>query len=206
MATIRRSLAERNRAAIAADPYEGQYDPVSAPAPAPEPEAATASETPQAPRTAPKKRAAATTATKPAAPAKRASDVARQGVYLSADAYDDARAAYLGDWLAGGSIDTFAGWIAAAIDAYAARTPEQRTYAPRTRSADRQGGPRSWSIPLDTIASMRAAIAADQKAGRWPSDSAWCAAAIAAAVEATRARDGGLPAAPDGLMPKRLTR
>lgn len=194
MATTRRSLADRNRAAIAADPVPEVEQQA---------EAHSAAETPQAPRTAPQPRE---TTNRPPAPVNRASDVARQGVYLTTEAFDDARAAYLGDWLAGGQIDTFAGWVAAAIDAYAARTPAKRTHPEvRTRSSERQGAARSWAIPLDTIARMRAAITADQQAGRWTSDSAWCAAAIAAAVDVTRARDGQLPT-PPARLPKRLAR
>ncbi len=61
-------------------------------------------------------------------------------------------------------------------------------------------------IPTDTVARMRAAINADQQAGRWPSDSAWCSEAIASAVDAARTKnDGSLPTPPPRL-PNRLVR
>ena len=115
--------------------------------------------------------------------------------------------AYLADWTNGGEADTFARWIAAAIETYAARTPKQRATAqPRGRADERTGSTRSFAIPTDTVARMRAAINADQQAGRWPSDSAWCSEAIAAAVDAARTKnDGSLPTPPPRL-PNRLVR
>ena len=110
-------------------------------------------------------------------------------------------------WAAAGEADTFARWIAAAIETYAARTPKQRATAqPRGRADERTGSTRSFAIPTDTVARMRAAINADQQAGRWPSDSAWCSEAIAAAVDAARTKnDGSLPTPPPRL-PNRLVR
>ena len=136
-----------------------------------------------------------------------ASDTARLGIYLTPQEFEDAKAAYLADWTNGGEADTFARWIAAAIETYAARTPKQRATAqPRGRADERTGSTRSFSIPTDTVARMRAAINADQQAGRWPSDSAWCSEAIASAVDAARTKnDGSLPTPPPRL-PNRLVR
>lgn len=53
---------------------------------------------------------------------------------------------------------------------------------------------------------MRAAITADQQAGRWPSDSAWCGEAIAAAVDQARAQSGGSLPTPPPRLPNRLVR
>jgi len=53
---------------------------------------------------------------------------------------------------------------------------------------------------------MRAAITADQQAGRWPSGSAWCGEAIGLAVEASRAENGGTLPTPPPRLPNRLVR
>jgi hypothetical protein len=136
-----------------------------------------------------------------------ASETARLGIYLTPQEFDDAKAAYLADWSNGGQADTFARWIAAALDTYAARTPKQRAGAPpRGRAEERTGSTRSFSIPTGTVARMRAAITADQQAGRWPSDSAWCGEAIAAAVDQARAQNGGSLPTPPPRLPNRLVR
>uniref|UniRef100_UPI001C4DFB8F hypothetical protein n=1 Tax=Microbacterium sp. BF1 TaxID=2821146 RepID=UPI001C4DFB8F len=76
----------------------------------------------------------------------------------------------------------------------------------RGRSEERTGSTRSFNIPTVTMKRMRAAITADQQAGRWPSDSAWAAEAIGIAVDAARVGNGGtLPTPPDRL-PNRLVR
>jgi hypothetical protein len=132
---------------------------------------------------------------------------ARLGIYLTPQEFNDGKAAYLTDWSNGGQADTFARWIAAALDTYAARTPKQRAgAAPRGRAEERTGSTRSFSIPTDTVARMRAAITADQQAGRWPSDSAWCGEAIAAAVDQARVQNGGSLATPPPRLPNRLVR
>jgi hypothetical protein len=53
---------------------------------------------------------------------------------------------------------------------------------------------------------MRAAINADQQAGRWPSDSAWCSEAIASAVDAARTKNEGSLPTPPPRLPNRLVR
>lgn len=179
----RRTLRDRNRAAIADEP------------------------TP----TNPQEATTATTAAKSPAPTGKpavaaASSTARLGIYLTPAQFSDAKSAYLADWANGGELDTFGRWIAAAIEKHAARTPEQRATAARGRADERTGSTRSFAIPDDTVARMRAAITADQQAGSWPSDSAWCAQAIGRAVDQARAANGGtLPAPPDRL-PNRLAR
>ena len=204
----RRSLRDRNAAAIAHDFYE----PVDAPAeqapvaPATEPvEPAQQTGRKAAPQATGEKKA-------PAGEKKRAQtapgDTDRLGIYLTPDEFNGARAAYLADWTNGGDADTFARWIAAALDAHAARTPKQRAAQGglRVRSEERTGSTRSFNIPTVTMKRMRAAITADQQAGRWPSDSAWAAEAIGIAIDAARAGNGGaLPTPPDRL-PNRLLR
>lgn len=143
-------------------------------------------------------------------PAKAAqiSDTVRLGIYITPEDVDSAKSAYLADWQAGGHLDTFAKWMAYALDAHADRSVSERTRLarPSGRSETRTGSSRSFVIPTDTIARMREAIAQDQAADRWPSDSAWCSDAIAAAVEQSRTRAGGtLPTAP-ARLPNRLRR
>lgn len=208
----RRSLRDRNRAAIALDPDTPDLEPTAEPRSSAQPTATRPVEEP-APGTQEATSATekGSTAKKPAAVRKAATaaarDTARLGIYLTPQEFEDAKAAYLADWTNGGEADTFARWIAAAIETYAARTPKQRATAqPRGRADERTGSTRSFAIPTDTVARMRAAINADQQAGRWPSDSAWCSEAIASAVDAARTKnDGSLPTPPPRL-PNRLVR
>lgn len=208
----RRTLGDRNRASIALDPTpdrEATAEPGSSSTttagdtneeqPAQAPQApANASTRARAPRKPAPARTAATAAV---------SSTARLGIYLTPEEFDDAKAAYLADWTHGGEADTFARWIAAAIEAYAGRTPKQRSTAtPRGRARERTGSTRSFSIPTDTVARMRAAISADQQAGRWPSDSAWCGEAIAHAVDQARTQNEGSLPTPPPRLPNRLVR
>lgn len=196
MSSPRRRLGDRNTAAIAQD-----RTVATPPAPKePEGQQATPSaETEANPRTTPKA---------PAAKAAQVSDTVRLGIYITPEDVDSAKSAYLADWQAGGHLDTFAKWMAYAFDAHAGRSVSERTRLarPSGRSETRTGSSRSFVIPTDTIARMREAIAQDQAADRWPSDSAWCSDAIAAAVERSRTRAGGtLPTAP-ARLPNRLRR
>ena len=147
---------------------------------------------------------------KKSAPAKanRLTETVRLGVYLTPEEFTAAKAAYLAAWQLGGEADTFARWIAGALDEHAARTPEQRAEGaqPKERAETRTGASRSFSVPTDSATRMREAITADQAAGRWLSDSAWMGEAIAAAVEQTRAANGGTLPTPPPRLPNRLVR
>lgn len=185
MSQKRRTLGDRNRASIALDPR-----------PELEPSAD------QIHRTA-------ASAPRPAVPRKAAgaAATARLGIYLTPEEFDAAKAGYLADWSNGGGADTFSKWIAGAIEVYAARTPKQRAAAlPRGRAEERTGATRSFAVPTDTVGRMRAAITADQNAGRWPSDSAWCSEAIAAAANQARDQNGGTLPTPPQRLPNRLVR
>lgn len=131
----------------------------------------------------------------------------RVGIYFHPAEFDRAKAAYLSDWRNGGQADTFARWVAAAMDAHARRTTTERAALARTRvSGQGSGGSRSFTIPTVVVARMRAAIEADQAGNRWPSDSAWCGEAVAVAADLAEKRAGGsLPPAPSRL-PNRLKR
>ena len=199
----RRTLRDRNRAAIGIDTDIPQA-PIEPPPVGEGP--ATAAE-PAEPQTTTSPPAEQPTPP-PAAATTGAGATARLGIYLTPVEFDQAKAGYLADWTNGGTADTFARWIAAAIDTHAARTPRQRATEaqPRERSDERTGSTRSFSIPVETVARMRAAITADQHAGRWPSDSAWCGEAISLAVSAARDRNGGALPTPPPRLPNRLVR
>lgn len=189
----RRSLRDRNRAAIA------QTDPETADLEPPVESRTSASEAIEDVQ----QRAAKTTTGRTLA-----AETARLGIYLTPQEFDAAKAAYLADWTNGGAADTFARWIAAAIDTHAGVTPQERAARaqPKGRAEERTGSTRSFAIPTDTMARMRAAITSDQKAGRWPSDSAWCGEAIGHAVSAARTENGGTLPTPPARLPNRLAR
>ncbi len=208
----RRSLRDRNNAAMALDPETPELeDGPQAEPPSPagttttDPEDAGAVTSKTATKNRPPKQ---TAAPRKDATATGASATARLGIYLTPAEFDDAKAAYLTDWTNGGQADTFARWIAQAIDSHARRTPKQRADRahPKGRADQRTGSTRSFSIPADTVARMRAAITADQQAGRWPSDSAWCGEAIALAVNGARTENGGTLPTPPARLPNRLVR
>lgn len=192
----RPSIKKRRQASMAA------ADEATAPA-EPKREALEEQPTPVPPRDEPAK-------PKAKAPAKRsgASDTIRLGIYVTPEEYDAAKSAYLADWQHGGQADTLGKWISAALEAHAARSTAARARLARHggRAENRTGASRSFAIPSDTGERMRAAINEDQAAGRWPSDSAWCGDAIAAAVDLAREQAGGeLPQAP-ARLPNRLRR
>lgn len=202
----RRSLRDRNRAAIALDPdapasVESSLADVALAEPVGERPAEPATALPTESVKKPGRRAKA-------APASGATQTARLGIYLTPEEFTNAKAAYLADWTHGGQADTFARWVAAAIDTHAGRTAKQRSARSqlKERADERTGSTRSFSIPVDTVARMRAAITADQYAGRWPSDSAWCGEAIALAVATARTQAGGTLPTPPLRLPNRLIR
>ncbi|MCH8614388.1 hypothetical protein [Arsenicicoccus dermatophilus] len=201
----RKSLKDRNRASIAADPTLRATDPAPAPAasrhsmpPATKQPAAPGEDVFVEPEPVRSTRSSTTDTIQ----------TTRIGIYLTPQQFEGAKAAYLVDWQKGGNADTFARWIAQAIETHAARTPEQRatTSQPRGRSAVRTGSSRSFAIPTPIVALMRQAINADHAADRWPSDSAWCAEAIDLATAAARAKNGGTLPTPPPRLPNRLVR
>ena len=131
----------------------------------------------------------------------------RIGIYFHADDFTAAKAAYLADWNAGGQADTFAKWIAAALETHAACTPSSR--AKNTRPAHGQTGrgvTRSFDLPAETTERMKKAIVQDQQAERWVSMSDWCGDAVHAAAEAARSTNGGVLPTPPARLPNRLIR
>lgn len=199
-----RKIADRRKASMSADtggetPREAS--PTSAPAPAPAPAPAEAA--PSKPKGAERPSQA-----KPTAKSSSASDTTRQGIYMTGEEFENAKAGYLADWQNGGQADTFAKWIGTVLDEHAARSTSERARLarPAGRSETRTGASRSFNITTDTIDRMRTAITEDQAADRWPSDSAWCGDAIAAAVDRARERAGGALPTPPARLPNRLRR
>ncbi len=194
---VRKTLAERNAEAIAEPAVQITPAPVATPS-----QQEPASSQAIAPRTPNTTTAAKAPTTPPAT-----SDTARIGIYFHPEQFDTAKAGYLADWQAGGQADTFARWIAGALDEHANRTPQQRAQVarPQERAATR-GNTRSFKIPADTVARMRHSITEDQAAGQWPSDSAWCGDAIATAANQARQRAGGTLPTPPARLPNRLAR
>lgn len=131
----------------------------------------------------------------------------RIGIYFHPDEFDRAKSAYLADWTNGGQADTFAKWIAAALDAHAAAGPAARAASTRTRPEGQGSGwSRSFTLPTDTVERMRAAIVDDQRANRWLSESAWAGEAVATAADKAEEKAGeALPPAP-ARLPNRLRR
>lgn len=127
--------------------------------------------------------------------------------YFRLSDFNDARAAYLADWQCDErerihGPEKFAAWIGRALARFAALTPQQRAARVDRPPADEdvKGGSRSFEVPDEDLAAMREAMRADREAGLWTSDSGWVAGAIAAAVDAARARAGGtLPTPPAKL-------
>ena len=135
----------------------------------------------------------------------------RLGSYMLGSEYDAARAAFLADWQQGGSADTFTAWVAAALDAYASLSPAQRSERRTERAfgtARSESGASTRSLDVDTavVDRVRSAIIADNQAGDWPTESAWVADALRAAVEATLTRTQGQLPAPPTRLPGRLRR
>ena len=131
---------------------------------------------------------------------------ARIGLYLTTATFNEARSAYLADWQNGGEADTFVRWIAAAMEAHAARSSSERIALARPVSVRGQGDTRSFTVPAATVRRMRAAIAEDNAAGHWPSESAWCVDAINVQIAAARLRSGGDLPVPPTRLPNRLVR
>lgn len=133
------------------------------------------------------------------------SDTVRLGVGLPPAEFAAAKAAYLADWQSVRRSDMFRLWIADAIATHAARTAAERGRLTVTTRPGRSGSDtRSFDVDVDVLERMRAAITEDNVDGRWPSESAWAADAIAAAVDAARERAGGQLPTPPARLPRRL--
>ncbi|WP_346008622.1 hypothetical protein [Janibacter terrae] len=194
----RASLGGRNSAAIAHSASTSTPE-VPEPAPMPEPVQESVQESAAEPQK---------NSTAPPVTSAGGDTIVRHAIYFPSDLFGQAKGAYLADWQAGGQADTFAAWIGAALDAHAARTAGQRAQLARpvVRADTRTGASRSFNLSAATIERVHQAITQDQAADRWPSVSAWCRDAIAAAVERARDRCGGTLPTPPARLPNRLRR
>ena len=193
-APARRSLRERDQRAIDPAPLPGQTaidmpDAQLAPV-RPEPVAA----------------ASTTAASPPRTPAGAGRDARRLGIYFHPADFTNAKAAYLAAWQAGGQADTFAVWIAAVLVDHAQLDPAQRAAFVLPVRSDGSGSTRSFALPQSVHDAVRAAVVADQDAGRWVSASTWAAVAVHAAVHVAEQRAGGPLPAPPARLPNRLQR
>ena len=135
---------------------------------------------------------------------------ARLGLYLRQGTLEGAKSAYVAD------LDTltdpptsFARWIAAALDAHAARTPADRAKLAEAHPDPEEGHRgvnRAFILPVDTITRMGETTVIDRRAGRMQSVSQLAAEALRIAIQEAKDRAGGtLPEAPKRL-PNRPTR
>ncbi|MEL4506270.1 hypothetical protein AAEX63_15395 [Luteococcus sp. H138] len=149
--------------------------------------------------------------TRKRAPRATPAGLVRKSAYVPEGEWQEARAAYLADWRAGGEASSIAKWIEQAAQDFARLSPQQRgkvipEAAPRAADGTVSGKARSYTVAEATAEAMAQAMADDQQAGRWDSESAWLRGAMARAVAAARRREGGeLPQAP-ARLPARLTR
>lgn len=206
----RKSLEDRNSAAIAKEaeveiPAPKAVEPVAVTTATPTP--APANVTPSV-TTSPETGDAAQ-ARKGARKQRSAQDDRKQiGVYLSAETYRDMKAAYLADWTnRRGDAHTLYLWVDGALAAHAARSAAERAALPQEKRGTTQtGNTRAFKVNRDVYAQMQSAIADDEKAGRWSSESAWCVEAIRLATDAARAANGGTLPEPPERLPNSLKR
>lgn len=209
MAAKRQSLRDRNTEAITTEAMPPEQVETATPTAEAAPVSTVETKDPaknDVPVKAPAK--ATPTAKKTAPPVSAASEVTRLGIYLTAEQFTGAKAAYLADWINGGEANTFTRWIGDVLSTHAERSPQERVQRSklRDRATERTGSSRSFNVPTAAVEQMRAAITADHGAGRWPSDSAWCGEAIDLATEDAKAKNGGSLPAPPARLPNRLTR
>lgn len=218
----RRSLKDRNKAAIARPVDAPPTEPVieSTPEVIQQNTAAPVADTPTvgergAPQPAvPEVAEESATTIERGGPVRRPqalpAGTARLGLYLRQATLEGAKSAYVAD------LDTladpptsFARWIATALDAHADRTPADRAKLAAAHpdpEEGKRGVNRAFILPVDTIATMEETTGIDRRAGRMQSVSQLAAEALRIAIEDARARNGGtLPVAPKRL-PNKPTR
>lgn len=162
--------------------------------------------------------------TKDTAPGEDRADSARQrrhersaldermnlGVYLTAETYEEMKAAYLADWSNHrGDADTLYRWVTNALSTHAALSSTSRvkkSMAGAKRATTRTGNTKAFKVATDVYQRMQDAIAADESAGHWSSESAWSVDAITHAISAARAANGGTLPTPPARLPNRLKR
>lgn len=154
-----------------------------------------------APRPEPERSEPATKGAPPAAAG--VSAVRPLALRAPAHEWDEARAAYMSDWRAGGQADTFQRWLAGVIDSYVRRPIDHTAVDPLEAVTDH---PKTHKLPTDTLARLSAAVAARQAEGLPATQTEVVRRAMAAAVEVARTREGGHLPPVTGRLPNRLVR
>lgn len=186
---VAKTFGERQRESV-----EDTLPPISPPAPAPA--------MPERQGPAPSSPAKVTKTPRTPKSGKAAAYLA---VHLPRTEFQDAKAAYLADWQAGGEASSFTQWVAAVVGAHVARTPSARAALDLGEGgADRVT--RTFQVGQEAVNQMRMAVTADRDANRWMSESQWIREAIAAAVQGAKARSGGTLPTPPRRLPNRLRR
>jgi hypothetical protein len=221
----RRSLKDRNKAAITRPVEAPTVEPVIAPAAKPTAEVSQQSTaTPEGDASAVGEQGTAQPAVPQAAaepaiterdgPARRPQTLpagtARLGLYLRQATLEGAKSAYVADLDTLTSPPTsFARWIATALDTHAGRTSADRAKLAEAHpdpEEGKRGVNRAFILPVDTLARMAETTGIDRRAGRMQSVSQLAAEALRIAIEEARVRNGGsLPVAPKRL-PNKPTR
>ncbi len=186
MPVKRGTIRDRNAAALAATPTPPQ--PLGASAPG--------ADGPRAPA--------------PAARVSRQADLAERAVLsitIRPEDLDQAKSAYLFDWLREGRHDTFPRWLGAVIRRHAALASEERAQIEATRppKVTSRGLKRAFQMDPRDVAEM-ARARNDDFVGhrRYVSEADWCGDAIRQAIEAARTAAGGTLPPPPARLPNRM--
>lgn len=189
MTTKRATLRERNAAAIADIPTPPQ--PAAA-EPAREQPASVATERPVHDRTP------------------STTDKTVLSITVRPEDLEEAKSAYIADWLREGRYDGFPKWLGGAIRRHAALTVNERAAieADRPSKTTSRGLKRAFQMDPGDVDELRAAVRRDlEEGGRLLSEADWVGDAVREAIAAARSRAGGvLPAAPKRLPNRMPTR
>ncbi len=132
---------------------------------------------------------------------------ARISLYLHPDTYRDTRAAYVVDFEQPNPASSYAEWIAAAVHAHADLQSEERAQLAGTLAdIDRAGVGihRTVKVSEQIQTVMDDARRQDRLAGRVIGRSGFAYEAVLAAIDAARARVGGVLPEPPARLPKNL--
>lgn len=219
----RKSLKDRNKAAIISPVEAPTVEPVTEPAADVSQRQATDASGAYAPAVGgrgavqpavPQTGEESITTTERGGPARRPqvlpAGTARLGLYLRQATLEGAKSAYVAD------LDTvtnpptsFARWIATALDAHTARTPAERARMAEAHpdpEEGKRGVNRAFILPVDTIAAMEETTGIDRRAGRMQSVSQLAAEALRIAIEEARVRNGGSLPRPPKRLPNKPAR
>lgn len=126
----------------------------------------------------------------------------RLGIRMPDEEWAAARSAYLSDWRAGGSADTFLVWISGVIDSYVRRPAP----AAEPSMSGAKWETKTLLIPVDVLERLRSAVVERQAKGDMTSQNELARRAIAAAVQVATDREGGQLPPVVGRLPNKLRR